>query len=77
MKIKILKRPEQPVIKEENNEISTSATADLAKKFSTSLQLKEIETAAETTLIVEEPPKQQPSRIKIVYSSASKKLQKM
>ena len=77
MKIKILKRPEQPVIKEENNESVTAATAELAKKISTSLQLKEIETAAETTLIVEEPPKQQPSRIKIVYSSASKKLQKM
>lgn len=76
MKIKILKRQEQPVIKEEKTEIvpvpASASVAELTRKISTSLELKE----TNETSIVEEPPKK-PSKIKIVYSSASKTLQKM
>lgn len=76
MKIKILKRQEQPVIKEEKTEIvpvpASASVAELTRKISTSLELKE----TDETSIVEEPPKK-PSKIKIVYSSASKTLQKM
>lgn len=91
MKIKILKRPtseskveakvEVKEVKEEHGVATTTsivpATEQLVKKFSTSLKLHE------TTV---EEPKQQPQSqqpqqpqkpLKIVYSSASKTLQKM